>query len=406
MNYINDYMSETVTPAKSEKKKSKAGAAIAITVAVMLMGGGAGFALSRVYTDYTGSQPESARDLTPSVLPDNKKVSSQNGLPQTDTLPSARSDGAYNAVELFEKVGGTVVGIKLSDGKGYDSGVIGSGVIFSTDGYILTCDHVVAGSKKVIVVVDDYDDPTVQHEYDAEVVGTDEPTDVAVIKIERKEPFNAAPLGSSDSLKIGQDICAIGNPVELEKTITKGIVSGKNRDLGGDAYVLPSIQFDAAVNPGNSGCPLFDMYGNVVGIVNIKIVYGAEIDNLGFAISIDQAKPIIDELLENGSITSRPMLGISAREIGSGGMMWGDVENGLWVDSVKAGTPAEESGLARGDIITKIDGNDIYTVTDVHSAIKDKKAGDKVKVTIVRYDNYGEKSTLVLDIALTSSYGN
>jgi len=400
MNY--DYNLYQTTPAP-KKNKSKTAVAALLCVAALLAGGGIGFGASQLYIGYAGimNGDSGYREVDFPQIPvttDVSQISANSG-----NLAEPKTDGApYSAAELFELVKDTVVGIKINDGYGKTTGVIGSGVVFSTDGYILTCDHVVAGAKKVYVVVDDYDDPTKQNEYEAVVQGSDESTDLAVIKINRDEPFKAAALGKSGDLKIGHEVCAIGNPVELEKTMTKGIVSGLKRDLSGDAYVLPSIQIDAAVNPGNSGCPLFDMYGNVVGIVNIKIVYGAEIDNLGFAISIDEAKPIINELLENGAI-SRAMLGISAREITNAAMMGIDVEKGLLVDSVKSGTPAAASDLSRGDIITKIDGIEVGNVNDVHNIIKDKKAGDMVKVTVVRYDNYGEKKTLVIEFALTSN---
>jgi len=402
MDYNNLY--ETVQQPKS--KKVKAGFAVAISMAVLLVCGGIGFGASQLYIGLGGLVGNGVFDTSgnanPPVIPENGAVTEQVSLP-TDTLTTPSTGAELTAAQLFEKVNDTVVGIKaVYNGGGDATGIIGSGVMFTTDGYILTCEHVVADARKIIVVVDDYNDPTIQHEYDAEITGTDQPTDLAVIKISRAEPFKAAALGNSGDLKVGQDVCAIGNPVELEKTMTKGIVSGLKRDLEGDTYALPSIQTDASVNPGNSGCPLFDMYGNVVGIVNIKIVYGAEIDNLGFAISIDEAKPVINELLENGTI-SRAMLGIKAREIINAGMMGVDVESGLLVDSVRPGTPAASSGLARGDIITKIDGIEIATATDVHAALKGKKVGDLVKVTVVRYDNYGEKNTFVLEFALASS---
>jgi len=405
MDYYNN-LYETVQPVKT--KKVKAGFAVAVSLSVLLVCGGIGFGASQLYIRLGGLFGEGVFDTSPNqanlpFIPENA-VTEQVSLPG-NTLTTPNDGEELTASQLFEKVNDTVVGIKAVYGSGSGSkstGIIGSGVMFTTDGYILTCEHVVADAKKIIVVVDDYDDPTVQHEYDAVITGTDQPTDIAVVKITRPEPFKAAAIGNSGELKVGQDVCAIGNPVELEKTMTKGIVSGLKRDLDGDTYALPSIQTDASVNPGNSGCPLFDMHGNIVGIVNIKIVYGAEIDNLGFAISIDEAKPVINELLESGTI-SRAMLGITAREITNAGMMGVDVESGLLVDSVRPGTPAASSGLARGDIITKIDGIEIVSITDVHAALKDKKAGDSVKVTVVRYNNYGEKDTFTLEFALASS---
>jgi len=393
---MNNDLYETVNTA-DKKKTSKAGLAALLCVAVLLIGGGLGIGASQLFIRHWDE------DVQPYSDGSEPKASKPKTLEQLSGTVEPNTEGEpLSAKQLYKQLRDTVVGIKISNGGDSVSGVIGSGVVFSSDGYILTCEHVVADAKKVIVVVDDYDDPTKQHEYEAKIQGSDPSTDLAVIKITRKEEFKAAPLGDSSALEIGDDVCAIGNPVELEKTITKGIVSGKNRDLSGDAYVLPAIQIDAAVNPGNSGCPLFDMYGNVVGIVNIKIVYGAEIDNLGFAISIDEAKAIINELLEKGAV-SRAMLGITARAITNAAMLGIDVDKGLLVDSIIAGSPAAKSGLARNDIITKIDNTEVGNVNDVHSAIKGKKAGDVVKVTVVRYDNFGEKQTLTLSFALMNS---
>jgi serine protease Do len=225
---------------------------------------------------------------------------------------------------------------------------------------------------------------------------------LAVLKIKRDDGFKYAKIGRSSSLKIGQTISPIGNPLGLEKTMTMGIVSGLGRDLEENVYMLPSIQFDAAVNPGNSGCPLFDMYGNIVGIVNIKMVYGSQIDNLGFAISIDEAQQVISELVEHGLVNSRAMLGITAMEINAyNKAAYGlTVDEGLFVETVRAGSPAAQAGLSRGDVIIKIEGDSVAEIADIQSAIKNKKVGDKITVTIVRYNNLGESSEMNLNFAL------
>jgi serine protease Do len=397
--------------AKKRKGKFRTVAALCLTVAIL--GGASGLGGAYLWNGIDGILNDGAGNATIPVLSDTdaRTGSARTGdSPASEPVSEPASEPAslvtstengkpLSKIKLFEMVSDSVVGIKR-DG----SDVIASGVVYTADGYIITCEHVVAGAGNVSVVVDDYADADISYEYEAKVVGADAHTDLAVLKIEREEPFRVSAIGNSGDLKIGQDVCAIGNPMGLSKTLTDGIVSGF-RDLGGDAYKLPSIQTTAAVNGGNSGGPLYDMYGNVVGIVNEKIVYSGEVDNLGFAISIDEAKPIIDELVRNGSVTSRARLGISAKEITAynASTLGVDVEAGLYVDSVTPGTPAAESGLTRGDVIIKVDGKDVATVSDVQAVIKNKSVGDAITVTVVRYDKFGDREELKITFALTGS---
>jgi len=407
------------------KKRGKLKTAIAACLATMVFGTAVGFGGSQLLiqvlnnaTDggYSSSAPrgnQAPNDVDRNNLPgvfdsDAENNPTSNPVDESSETTSVSTLGnnteEYNAAELYENLSDTVVGIKIAYNNHSDySEIIGSGVIISEEGFIITCAHVIDNAEKVLVVVDDYDDPDAPpHEYEAKIYGSDAPTDLAVIKIERDEPFKYAQIGSSSSLKIGQTVVAIGNPVGLVKTMTQGIVSGLQRDLGDNTYMLPSIQTDAALNPGNSGCPLFDMYGNVVGIVNIKLVYGSQLDNLGFAISIDEAMPVIEELAKHGHVTNRPMLGITASEVSS--MYRNDSwEDGLLIETIRPGTPAAESGLSRNDIIIKIDGEYVASVSDIQSIIKEKNVGDIVTVTVIRYNNYGEEEELAISFALTSS---
>jgi serine protease Do len=148
------------------------------------------------------------------------------------------------------------------------------------------------------------------------------------------------------------------------------------------------------------------MYGNIVGIVNIKIVYGAQIDNLGFAISIDEAQPVISELVEHGLVSTRAMLGITAMELNSyNSALYGfDEEEGLFVETVRPGSPAAQSGLSRGDIIVKVDGEDVATIADLQNIVRHKNVGDDITVTIVRYNNYGESNEMTLTFELIGAW--
>ena len=211
------------------------------------------------------------------------------------------------------------------------------------------------------------------------MVGKDQATDLAVLKIERSQPYTAVPLGNSDSLNIGQQVCAIGNPAGLSKTLTGGYISGLNRFTSEKGYVLSSIQTDAAINPGNSGGGLFDMYGNVIGIVNSKIVASdSSIENLGFAITINDAKPIISDLINYGFVKGRPVLGITTQQVNDYNF------KGLLVVEIDQNAPVAQSELKVNDIITAVNGEAVTAVEDVQELTKGMKAGDKITVKVLR----------------------
>jgi serine protease Do len=188
--------------------------------------------------------------------------------------------------------------------RGHKTQGVGSGVIISNDGYILTNDHVVADAKEVTVTFSN------QKEYKAKVVGRDPKTDLAVLKINGGDSLPAAALGDSDQLKVGDWVLAIGNPFGLSNTVTSGIVSAKGRVIGAGPYD-DFIQTDASINPGNSGGPLFNMYGQVVGINTAIIPQG---QGIGFAIPVNTAKPLIPQLVSNGEV-ARGYLGVNIQSI-------------------------------------------------------------------------------------------
>ncbi|MDR0821477.1 MAG: S1C family serine protease [Oscillospiraceae bacterium] len=378
------------------KKPVKFMHTLALLLAVVILGGGTGFTGAYLGYDLLTGNDSPAYSQTSSTESDSVNLA-------IDNLVTGNTSKELTAAELFVKVHDTVVGIKtystsVSRGvsKTVDQGVIGSGVIFTTDGKVLTNYHVIEGASKISVVVNDYKDPSIVKEYVATVIGGDQATDLAVLKISRTGGFLAASLGTSSTLVAGQDICAIGNPLGMEKSITKGIISGVNRQPSKGGYELPSIQIDAAVNYGNSGGPLFDMYGNVIGIVNKKYVLSSSVDNMGFAISIDEAKPIIEQLLSSGSVTDRPVLGITCQAVNE---YWAevlnlDIDSGLIVVEVNPKAPAS-SVLARGDIITKIEGKSVSSVSDSQTLLKDKKSGDTITLTIIPYSGGSEKDVKI-----------
>ena len=348
-------------------------------------------------------------------------------------------NGEYTLSELYEAVNDTIVLIKVYEDQSSDNVYsyydyyfgygdrddrssksdepvytgYGSGIVFTDDGYILTNAHVVDGSTKLVVEVNDYNDPEITHEYDAEIIGSDTSTDIAVIKINRDEPFIAAKIGDSDTLKVGQQIAVIGNPgvnadIMFAHTMTEGIVSGLDVEcLADNGYSLSLIQTDAAINSGNSGGGMFDMYGNVVGVVNSKII-ATTYEGLGFALTIDEAKPIMEDLLSYGYVKSRPVLGVTTIELNEyRAQLYGaKLSKGLLISAMNEGAPVETSGLRVADIITKINGKNVESVTDVQSIISKFKVGDTITATVARENSTGGMDSIDIEIVLTESAQN
>ena len=226
-----------------------------------------------------------------------------------------------------------------------------------------------------------------KYEYDAKVVGGDEKTDIAVIKISASESLHVATIGDSDDVEVGELAVAIGNPLasELFGTVTAGVISGVNRTMTVGQREMNLIQTDAAISPGNSGGALINKYGEVIGINSVKLVDDAA-EGLGFAIPMNEAVPIVSDLTKYGYVKGRPMIGVSVREITAELAYYNNlpVQSGLYIMSVTEGSGAYKAGLTRGDIIVKFDSSPVTTATGMNK-IRDKhKAGDKVPVTIMR----------------------
>lgn len=257
----------------------------------------------------------------------------------------------------------------------------GSGFIITEDGYIVTNYHVIKNSTDVEVTLDS------GVTYTAQVVGGDESYDIAVLKVDPGEDkLQPVVLGTSSSLQVGDEIVAIGNPLgELTFSMSEGIVSCVNREINVDGTPFNMIQITAAINEGNSGGPLFNIYGEVVGIVSAKYSSsssGNSVEGLGFAIPMDDVRSMIKDIMENGQVTTRPYLGISAY-YNSQPQVSG-VSAGVYVESVEAGGPAEKAGLQAGDVITMIGSSIITNRDDISSLSKTYKAGDTVTITYVR----------------------
>lgn len=254
----------------------------------------------------------------------------------------------------------------------------GSGIIISEDGYILTNAHVIDGAKGIKTVLED------ETEYVAEVIGSDSKTDLAVIKIEA-EGLTPAELGNSDQMELGEQVVTIGNPGNLTGTVTVGYVSGVHRKIRTDSnqYLMNCIQTDAAVNPGNSGGALVNMYGQVVGIVSSKYrLTGYE--GLGFAIEMNEAKPIIEDIISQGYISGRLKIGISFIGIDDVTAAYNGIKKGLLIREIRDDCDISNTDLQVDDIITEINGREVYNTDTVLEALEGCKPGDKVKATVYR----------------------
>ncbi len=286
-----------------------------------------------------------------------------------------------SSADVYELVSDSVVSIltEYQNGAGYyqqsTSSGAGSGVIISEDGYIVTNNHVAANAVKITVALSD------GTEYEASLIGTDDITDIALLKIEASG-LTYAVIGDSASLRIGETANVIGNPLgRLSGTLTVGVISGLDRAITmSDGTTMNLIQMDAAVNPGNSGGGVFNSAGELVGVTVAK-TSATEVEGLGFAIPVNDVLPILDELMAHGYVSGRPALGINAITISDQftAMMYRVNYLGVYVRDVLI-----ENGLKVGDYFVSIDGQEIQGTSDINAVLQNHKAGDTVEVVVYR----------------------
>ncbi|MHB1421413.1 MAG: S1C family serine protease [Bacillota bacterium] len=312
----------------------------------------------------------------------------QNGLGSSKAgLLSSLPSGASPAVAISQQVGPSVVRITNFSGRDYFNQQTvseGSGVIFDgKQGYIVTNFHVIEGANKIMVTLDE------QRQLEARLVGADPRNDLAVLKINSQD-LHEAELGDSDQLQVGEMVVAIGNPLgkEFARSVTVGVVSALNRQITvsvreNEETTLQVIQTDAAINPGNSGGALVNSRGQVVGINSAKIRRD-DVEGMGFAIPINNVRPIILELIQKGFV-SRPFLGIANfSEITEEMSQWYNIPVGIFVGQVISGGPADKAGIREEDVITQIDDLRISTYEDLQKAMDKRKPGEQVTVVIAR----------------------
>lgn len=361
-----------------KKKKGRAGAIIALALCCSLLGGilGAG---GVILARNLGKAPVEDRRNSVSVMVESSRKTSQLQTAQVDTGKE------MTAAEVYAANVHSTVGITTSITTNYwgfqtNSAASGSGFIISDDGYILTNHHVIEGANSITVTM--YDGSA----FDAALIGYDQSNDIAVLKIQA-EGLTPVVLGDSDAMNVGDSVVAIGNPLgELTFSLTAGLISAKDRQItmsGGTTMTL--IQTDAAINSGNSGGALFNMYGEVVGVTNAKYSSsssGASIDNIGFAIPINTVRPIVESIIEKGYV-SKPYIGVTVSNVSSESQLYG-LPQGAAVQSVTEGGPAEKAGLQRGDIITSANDTEITGSSDLVSMVRKMAVGDTLNVTVYR----------------------
>ena len=318
-------------------------------------------------------------------------VSSQES---SDTTFSDEED-ALCLQDIYSSVIDSVVSISSMTSSGTSSG---TGIIMSSDGYVITNHHVITGALVISVLTND------NQEFEAALVGSDEMSDLAVLKIDARG-LQAAEFGDSSKLRVGDSVVAIGDPlgVQLRGTMTNGIISAINRDLTVGDRTMTLIQTNAALNNGNSGGPLINCYGQVIGINTVKMssyyTATASVEGLGFAIPISVAKPIIDELIENGYVAGRPAIGISGDSLPSYYRTYYRLPEGVYVTSVNEGSDAKAKGIREGDIVTAINGEKICSIDELNTVKNQYAAGDEVTLTIYRSGTYYEVTVTLVDQA-------
>ena len=380
-------------PRQRDRKKPRSGGflkrAVALVLVCALVGGGAGVGGALL----VNSLQSGSRGGSTSVQIAGPKETKELNVVTVDSGKLMTASEVYKA-NVNSTVGITTE-ITTTNFWGYQStsAAAGSGFILTEDGYILTNEHVIEKANTITVAM--YDGTS----YPATLIGYDKSNDIAVLKIDA-EGLTPVTLGDSDALEVGDEVVAIGNPLgELTFSLTKGNVSALNRAVTlSSSVTMKLIQTDAAINSGNSGGALFNMYGEVVGITNAKYSTSAysgqaSIDNIGFAIPINSVREIVTSIIEKGYVAT-PYIGVTVANVGEESQAYG-APQGASIRSVEQGGPAEQGGLKANDIVTAVNGETITTYTELSEIIAGSEVGDKLELTVYRR---GETLTITVTV--------
>lgn len=389
-------------PRRSEKRGVRLSTLIIFTMVAVLLGGLLGGLYTRQYVASQITALNAQQTQTASNVLTEAQPSASAGL----TTASAGSFAStFSRAQIIELTAPSVVGIDtyytasgdfgFSFGNGDNNSTdgqqaqlgSGSGIILTSDGYIVTCKHVIDGAETITVILND------DTEHEAKLIGSDSRTDLAVLKIEATGLVPAT-LGDSDMLTVGEDVIAIGNPLgELRGTATSGIVSALSREVTVGSMDMSLIQTDAAISPGNSGGGLFNASGSLIGIVNAK-ASGSNSEGLGFAIPVSDVKTIISNLIDHGYVLGRAYLGVYTQNVtlssdsnnnqnGFFGNFFGGASS-VQIAQIVAGSAAEQAGLKAGDLILKVNDTTIDSNATLAAVISGFNAGDTATLTIQR----------------------
>ena len=379
---------EEVLAQKRRRARLRRGCAVcAILVAV---GGAGGYLLLRSDPDEVPSKSaetdlSSGNGLT-AILGGNDSQETDSAQSSDDSAFSMEirkkpenSDGGFvvkDVSDVVQKVRPSVVGVITESFQTYSTSSTGSGIILSEDGYIVTNNHVVEGGDSIAVTLDDGET------YAAELVGTDVKSDIAVLKIDAQN-LPAAEFGDSSQVEVGEAAIAIGNPLGLNGTVTAGIISAVDREIQVGSSNMVLLQTDASINPGNSGSALLNEYGQVIGVNSAKIS-SEDSEGLGFAIPSNTVGPIVEELIDKGYVSGRPLTGISGRNVSALAAAFYNIPQGILVDQVAPESDAAAKGLTTGDVIIGVDDIRVENISDACTLRDEHKAGDTMKLTFYR----------------------
>ena len=391
--YYNDYnrfQEEPVVlpepqPQPPKQKKGSVAALVCLCLVFAILGGiGGGLAVRNI----------------PALSGNNTTIFGGTHAPVAVDLSTIHTDQPMSGAQVYAKNVGSTVGITTELvttnywGQKVKGAAAGSGFVISQDGYILTNYHVIEGATSIQVAF--VDGAT----YPATLIGGEEANDIAVLKIEATG-LTPVVLGDSDNLVVGEQVCAIGNPLgELTFTFTAGYVSARDRSITMEnGEIMNMLQTDTAINSGNSGGPLFNTYGEVIGITTAKYSNssssGASIEGIGFAIPINDVKDMVKDLMEKGYVTGKPSLGILMNDVSAEATYRYGIPQGAYIEAVLEGACAQKAGLQVGDIVTAVNDHAIGSSTALQTVVKEYKAGEEITLTVFRS---GETLTLTVTL--------
>ena len=387
-------------PPRRKKDRSERGAATLLAVLSLLLGGTAVLlalraqpvALEALLPGTVQGQPGVRQPPSVELVPAPELRRAPTGDGTVLTLAERPAEAAMSFQDIYKKVSPSVVFIRAATGQGISQG---TGVVMSADGYIITNAHVIEGSFRADVVLED------GGQYEALLVGSDAATDLAVLKIDA-QGLTPAEFGDSDQMKVGDVVVAIGNPMgeELRGTMTDGILSAINRDMEVEGRQMTLLQTTAALNTGNSGGALINDMGQVIGITNMKLMaYNSTVEGLGFAIPSRTAKTVVDDLIGYGVVKGRPMLGITVRPLTAEERTGRSLDHGLWVEQVEEKSDAWTQGIRTGDVLLSANGVELSVNDDLLELKNALAVGETIRFCLWR-----EGETLDITVELVEQY--